>query len=67
MEITNTFFIWWFEQWGIGGWVIFFLLAVAAIAWTIYDSQSRRIRALSHAWPKPVLPVKPPGCAVRSG
>ncbi len=45
MEATNSFFIWWFEQWGIGGWVIFFLVAVAAIAWTIYDSQSRRIRA----------------------
>ena len=45
MDATNTFFIWWFEQWGIGGWVIFFLLAVAAIAWMIYDSQSRQIRA----------------------
>ncbi|MBN1485064.1 MAG: FHA domain-containing protein [Chloroflexia bacterium] len=46
MDATNSFFIWWFEQWGIGGWVIFFLVAVAAIAWIIYDSQSRRIRAL---------------------
>lgn len=44
MDVTNTFFTWWFEEWGIGGWVIFFLLAVAAIAWVIYDSQSRRIR-----------------------
>lgn len=46
MDATSGFFQWWFEQWGIGGWVIFFLLTIVAIAWLIYDSQTRRIRAV---------------------
>lgn len=45
MDATSRFFIWWFTAWNIGGWVVFFLLAVAAIAWLIYDSQTRRIPA----------------------
>lgn len=46
MTATEKFFQWWFTQWGVGGWVIFFLIAVAAIAWLVYDTQSRRIRAV---------------------
>jgi hypothetical protein len=46
MEATSGFFQWWYEAWGIGGWVIFMLLDIAAIAWLIYDSQTRNIRAV---------------------
>ena len=46
MEATSGFFQWWFTAWGIGGWVVFFLLALAAITWLIYDTQTRRIRAV---------------------
>jgi hypothetical protein len=45
MDATSRFFIWWFTAWNIGGWVVFFLLAVAAIAWLVYDSRTRRIPA----------------------
>jgi len=46
MQATSGFFEWWFTQWGIGGWVIFFLLVVVALAWLIYDSQTRRVPAV---------------------
>lgn len=46
MQATSSFFRWWFEAWGIGGWVVFLLLVIAAIAWLIYDSQTRRIAAV---------------------
>lgn len=46
MEATSGFFQWWYEMGGIGGWILFLLLAIAAIAWLIYDSQTRRIRAV---------------------
>jgi hypothetical protein len=46
MQATGDFFKWWYEAWGIGGWAIFFLLAVAAIAWLIYDSQTRGVGAI---------------------
>jgi hypothetical protein len=47
MSTTNEFFIWYFEGLsGMGGWLIFLLLAIAAVAWLIYDSQTRRIPAL---------------------
>jgi hypothetical protein len=46
MPATGSFFQWWFTQWGIGGWVVFLIIAVAAIAWLIYDAQTRRIRAV---------------------
>ena len=45
LDATSDFFHWWFEAWGIGGWVIFLLLDIAVIAWLIYDSSNRRIRA----------------------
>lgn len=44
--VTERFFQWWFQAWNIGGWVIFFLLAVGALAWLIYDTATRRIRAI---------------------
>jgi hypothetical protein len=46
MTATESFFQWWFTKWGIGGWVVFLIVAVAAIAWLIYDAQTRRIRAV---------------------
>jgi hypothetical protein len=46
MTATSDFFKWWYEAWGIGGWVVFLLVAVAAMAWLIYDTQTRRIRAV---------------------
>lgn len=46
MSTTAKFFQWWYEQWGIGGWVIFMILAIGAITYMIYDTQSRRIRAV---------------------
>lgn len=47
MSATDQFFTWYFEGLGgIGGWLIFLLLAFAAVVWLIYDTQTRRIRAL---------------------
>jgi hypothetical protein len=46
MQATGDFFAWWFTQWNIGGWVIFGIIAIAAIDWLIYDTQTRRIRAV---------------------
>ncbi len=45
MTVTSQFFQWWFTAWNIGGWVVFFLFAIAAIAWIIYDTVTRRVRA----------------------
>lgn len=46
-ERTNDFFQWYFYGLGgIGGWVLFFLLALGAIVWLLYDSQKRRLRAI---------------------
>jgi len=44
MEVTNQLFLWYF--WGvggIGGWILFFILAVIAIAYIIADSQWRKV------------------------
>jgi hypothetical protein len=46
MTVTSQFFQWWFLAWNIGGWVVFFLFAVGAIAWIIYDTATRRVQAV---------------------
>jgi hypothetical protein len=46
MTVTSQFFQWWFTAWNIGGWVIFFLFAIGAIAWIIYDTATRRVPAV---------------------
>jgi len=46
MSVTSQFFQWWFTAWNIGGWVLFFLVAVGAIAWLFYDNATRRVRAV---------------------
>jgi hypothetical protein len=46
MTVTSEFFQWWFTAWNIGGWVIFFLFAIGAIAWIIYDTATRRVPAV---------------------
>jgi hypothetical protein len=46
MKATGDFFSWWFTQWNIGGWVIFVIIAIGAVAWLVYDTQTRRIRAV---------------------
>jgi hypothetical protein len=46
MGATEGFYEWWFKAWGIGGWALFLLIAIGAIAWLIYDTQTRRIRAV---------------------
>lgn len=46
MSATNEFFLWYY--WGlggIGGWLLFFLLALAAVIYVLYDSQKRRLPA----------------------
>lgn len=44
---TNTFFEWYyFGLGGIGGWLIFLILALAAVVWVFYDSQTRRFSAI---------------------
>ncbi len=45
MEATSDFFQWWFTAGNIGGWIAFLVLALIAIAWLVYDSQTRRVRA----------------------
>jgi hypothetical protein len=51
MNATNAFFGWFLyglngDQPGIGGWLIFLLLALAAVIWLLYNSGSRRLPAL---------------------
>lgn len=47
MTATNEFFLWYYGGVNLlGGWIIFLLVAVAAVAWLIYDSASRRIPAI---------------------
>ena len=47
MTATQGFFVWFFEGLnGLGGWLIFLLLALAAVIWMLYDSGSRRLPAL---------------------
>lgn len=43
---TNQFFEWYFYGFkGLGGWLLFLLLAVAATIWLFYDSQKRHLPA----------------------
>jgi type II secretory pathway component PulF len=43
MFATNAFFIWFFMGLnGLGGWIIFLLLALAAVVWIFYDSSKRK-------------------------
>jgi hypothetical protein len=45
MNATNMFFNWYFQGLGgFGGWVLFFVFALIAIAYIIADSQWRKIR-----------------------
>ncbi|MEL7645560.1 MAG: FHA domain-containing protein [Anaerolineaceae bacterium] len=47
MSATNAFFIWFFTGLsGLGGWLIFLLLAFAAVIWIIYDSSKRNLPVL---------------------
>ena len=53
MKATNDFFQWFLyglqpdkNTPGIGGWVIFLLLALVAVIWLLYNSGSRRLPAL---------------------
>jgi len=47
MTATNQFFVWYYYGLGgIGGWVLFFLLALAAVIYLLYDSQKRRLPAV---------------------
>ncbi len=47
MTATNQFFVWYyFGLDGIGGWVLFFLLALAAVIYLLYDSQKRHLPAV---------------------
>ena len=46
MSATNEFFLWYYVGLGgIGGWLLFFLLALAAVIFVMYDSQKRRLPA----------------------
>lgn len=43
---TESFFHWYYYGLGgLGGWLIFFLLALAAVIWLLYDSGKRRLPA----------------------
>jgi hypothetical protein len=48
MATTNAFFSWFFYGLvgGMGGWLIFLVLALAAVIWMLYDSGTRRLPAL---------------------
>ena len=47
MTATQGFFVWFFEGLnGLGGWLIFLLLALVAVIWILYDSGNRRLPAL---------------------
>ena len=46
MTATNAFFTWFYYGLsGLGGWLIFLLLALAGMIWLLYDSTNRRIPA----------------------
>jgi hypothetical protein len=52
MDVTNAFFQWFYYGLakpgveGIGGWVIFLLISLAAVIWLVYDSLNRRLPAI---------------------
>jgi hypothetical protein len=44
MTATNEFFIWfYYGLGGLGGWFLFFVVSLAAVAWVLYDSSVRRL------------------------
>jgi hypothetical protein len=46
MTATDSFYIWFYTGLGgLGGWFIFFLLALAGVVWVLYDSATRRLPA----------------------
>lgn len=49
MNVTNSFFIWYFEGiYGLGGWIVFLFFALVAVTWLFYDSSTRHLPVL--AW-----------------
>jgi hypothetical protein len=47
MQATNTFFLWFYYGLnGLGGWLIFLLVALAAAVWLFYDSARRHLPVL---------------------
>lgn len=47
MTATNSFFRWFYYGLsGLGGWFIFFLVALGVVIWLMYDSSKRRLPAL---------------------
>ncbi|MGD2251595.1 MAG: FHA domain-containing protein [Anaerolineales bacterium] len=44
--IFLTFYNWFYTWLGIGGWVLFFVIAFGATLWLIYDSSTRRIPSM---------------------
>jgi hypothetical protein len=47
MTATNSFFDWFYNGLnGLGGWLIFLLLALIAVIWVFYDSGTRRLPAV---------------------
>jgi hypothetical protein len=47
MPATSSFFLWFYYGLSnLGGWFIFFLIALAAVIWLFYDSASRRLPAM---------------------
>lgn len=47
MTATNAFFIWFFAGLnGLGGWIFFLTLALAAVIWIFYDSSKRNLPVL---------------------
>jgi hypothetical protein len=45
MSSVDALYNWWYQGWGIGGWLIFLLLALGAIVYVLFDSQSRGVSA----------------------
>ena len=47
MTATNSFFRWFYYGLdGLGGWFLFFLVALGVVIWLLYDSYRRRLPAL---------------------
>jgi len=47
MIATNAFFVWFFWDFTrLGGWIFFFILALAAVVWLFYDSAKRKLPVL---------------------
>lgn len=47
MSATNAFFIWFFAGInGLGGWILFLILSLAAVIWIFYDSSKRNLPVL---------------------